>query len=187
MATCPARLRHRPYTGTVTRGGPADIREVAGLRMSKVTVGDFDNNVYLLRCLTTGDQLLIDAANERRPAARAGRPGGPVDDRDHPPSLRSRPGARSRHPGHRRRGDRPSRRRPRAAGDPAAPGARRRRDQRRPGAPAGHPPRRPHARVDRAALRADRRGRRAPTCSPATASFPAARATPRRTRSASPR
>ncbi len=53
-----------PYTGTVTRGGPADTREVAGLALSKVTVGDFDNNVYLLRCLTTGDQLLIDAANE---------------------------------------------------------------------------------------------------------------------------
>ncbi len=53
-----------PYTGTVIRGGPADTREVGGLRLSKVTVGDFDNNVYLLRCLTTGDQLLIDAANE---------------------------------------------------------------------------------------------------------------------------
>jgi glyoxylase-like metal-dependent hydrolase (beta-lactamase superfamily II) len=52
------------YTGDVTRGGPADTREVAGLRVSKVTVGDFDNNVYLLRCLVTGDQLLIDAANE---------------------------------------------------------------------------------------------------------------------------
>jgi glyoxylase-like metal-dependent hydrolase (beta-lactamase superfamily II) len=53
-----------PYTGTVTRGGPADTRQVAGLQLSKVTVGDFDNNAYLLRCLTTGDQLLIDAANE---------------------------------------------------------------------------------------------------------------------------
>src|ERR1700742_406544 len=52
------------YTGTVTRGGPPDVREVAGLRISKVTVGDFDNNVYLLRCLVTGDQVLIDAANE---------------------------------------------------------------------------------------------------------------------------
>jgi glyoxylase-like metal-dependent hydrolase (beta-lactamase superfamily II) len=52
------------YTGTVTRGGAPDVREVGGLRISKVTVGDFDNNVYLLRCLVTGDQLLIDAANE---------------------------------------------------------------------------------------------------------------------------
>jgi glyoxylase-like metal-dependent hydrolase (beta-lactamase superfamily II) len=52
------------YTGTVTRGGHPDVREVGGLRISKATVGDFDNNVYLLRCLTTGDQLLIDAANE---------------------------------------------------------------------------------------------------------------------------
>ena len=52
------------YTGDVTRGGPPDTRVLPGLTISKVTVGDFDNNCYLLRCAETGEQLLIDAANE---------------------------------------------------------------------------------------------------------------------------
>ncbi len=53
-----------PYTGTVTPGGPADTRELPGLVLTKVSVGEFDNNCYLLRCTETGEQLLIDAANE---------------------------------------------------------------------------------------------------------------------------
>jgi glyoxylase-like metal-dependent hydrolase (beta-lactamase superfamily II) len=52
------------YTGNVTPGGPPDTRELPGLHLTKVSVGDFDNNVYLLRCTATGEQLLIDAANE---------------------------------------------------------------------------------------------------------------------------
>lgn len=52
------------YTGTVTPGGPAATRELPGLHLTKVSVGDFDNNCYLLRCTVTGDQLLIDAAND---------------------------------------------------------------------------------------------------------------------------
>jgi glyoxylase-like metal-dependent hydrolase (beta-lactamase superfamily II) len=34
------------------------------LAMTKVSVGPMDNNAYLLRCTDTGDQVLIDAANE---------------------------------------------------------------------------------------------------------------------------
>ena len=34
------------------------------LEMTKVSVGPMDNNAYLLRCTDTGDQVLIDAANE---------------------------------------------------------------------------------------------------------------------------
>ncbi|MEU6411209.1 MBL fold metallo-hydrolase [Microbispora sp. NPDC046933] len=52
------------YTGNVTKGGPADVREVPGLTISKIEVGDFGNNAYLLRCAETGDGLLIDAAAE---------------------------------------------------------------------------------------------------------------------------
>ena len=52
------------YTGNVTPGGPAATRELPGLHLTKVSVGDFDNNCYLLRCTVTGDQLLIDAAND---------------------------------------------------------------------------------------------------------------------------
>ena len=52
------------YTGDVTVGGPADVRELPDLTVTKVAVGPFDNNCYLLRCKATGEQLLIDAANE---------------------------------------------------------------------------------------------------------------------------
>lgn len=52
------------YNGRVTVAGPADVHELAGLSISKLAVGPFDNNVYLLRCRATGRQLLIDAAAE---------------------------------------------------------------------------------------------------------------------------
>lgn len=50
------------YTGDVTPGGPADVRDLGHLTITKASVGPMDNNAYLLRC---GDaQLLIDAAND---------------------------------------------------------------------------------------------------------------------------
>ncbi|NJP67346.1 MBL fold metallo-hydrolase [Streptomyces spiramenti] len=52
------------YTGRVTVGGPAEVHQLAGLLISKVAVGPMENNAYLLRCRETGEQLLIDAANE---------------------------------------------------------------------------------------------------------------------------
>ncbi|PZM95457.1 MAG: Zn-dependent hydrolase [Actinobacteria bacterium] len=52
------------YTGVVTPGGPPDVRELERLTITKVSVGPMDNNAYLLRCRATGEQLLIDAANE---------------------------------------------------------------------------------------------------------------------------
>ena len=57
-------MNARGYTGDVTVGGPADVRELPALTVTKVAVGSFDNNCYLLRCTATGEQLLIDAANE---------------------------------------------------------------------------------------------------------------------------
>ncbi|MFF3670342.1 MBL fold metallo-hydrolase [Microtetraspora malaysiensis] len=54
------------YTGDVTKGGPADVRELPGLTISKIEVGDFGNNAYLLRCTETGEGLLVDAAAEPR-------------------------------------------------------------------------------------------------------------------------
>jgi glyoxylase-like metal-dependent hydrolase (beta-lactamase superfamily II) len=50
------------YTGDVTPGGPAAVRELAGLTITKVSVGPMDNNAYLLQSGTDG--LLIDAAND---------------------------------------------------------------------------------------------------------------------------
>jgi len=50
------------YTGEVRVGGPAAVRELPGLVVSKIALGPFDNNSYLLRCTATGSQVLIDAA-----------------------------------------------------------------------------------------------------------------------------
>ncbi|HEX7744851.1 MAG TPA: MBL fold metallo-hydrolase [Micromonosporaceae bacterium] len=52
------------YIGDVSPGGTPDIRELDALTITKVSVGPMDNNAYLLRCRSTGDQVLIDAANE---------------------------------------------------------------------------------------------------------------------------
>ncbi|MER5640134.1 MBL fold metallo-hydrolase [Kitasatospora sp. NPDC002227] len=50
------------YHGAVKVGGPPDVRELAHLIITKVALGPFDNNCYLLRCRATDEQLLIDAA-----------------------------------------------------------------------------------------------------------------------------
>ncbi|WP_018251573.1 MBL fold metallo-hydrolase [Salinispora mooreana] len=52
------------YTGDVTPGGPPATRELGRLTITKVSVGPMDNNAYLLRCRTNGEQVLVDAANE---------------------------------------------------------------------------------------------------------------------------
>ena len=52
------------YHGNVTVGGPADVRELAPLMITKIAVGPHDNNAYLLRCRFTDEQMLIDAAAE---------------------------------------------------------------------------------------------------------------------------
>ena len=52
------------YTGDVTVGGPADVRDLTGLTVAKLAVGPMNNNAYLLRCTATGAALLIDAAAE---------------------------------------------------------------------------------------------------------------------------
>ena len=53
------------YTGAVKPGGPADVRELAHLTITKVAVDPtMSNNCYLLQCRATGEQLLVDAAAE---------------------------------------------------------------------------------------------------------------------------
>ncbi|MBM7787664.1 MBL fold metallo-hydrolase [Tenggerimyces flavus] len=51
------------YTGEVKDSGP-QTRELSRLTVTKVSVGPMDNNAYLLRCTSTGEQVLIDAAND---------------------------------------------------------------------------------------------------------------------------
>lgn len=53
------------YTGEVAPGGPADVRELAHLTITKVAVDEqMSNNCYLLRCNDTDEQVLIDAADD---------------------------------------------------------------------------------------------------------------------------
>ena len=52
------------YSGKVRVGGRPDTRELPDLIITKVAVGPMDNNAYLLRCRRTGEQVLVDAAND---------------------------------------------------------------------------------------------------------------------------
>lgn len=52
------------YDGSVTVGGPVQTRSLPDALITKVAVGPYDNNVYLVQCRRTGSALLIDAAAE---------------------------------------------------------------------------------------------------------------------------
>lgn len=53
------------YTGDVVPGGPPDTRVLPSLSITKVAVDEkMANNAYLLCCRTTGQQLLVDAADD---------------------------------------------------------------------------------------------------------------------------
>ncbi|MGI8667124.1 MAG: MBL fold metallo-hydrolase [Jatrophihabitans sp.] len=64
------------YTGKVTVGGPAQVRELPDATISKIAVGKMNNNAYLVRCRATGEGLLIDAAAEPDRLAEFVRSGG---------------------------------------------------------------------------------------------------------------
>jgi glyoxylase-like metal-dependent hydrolase (beta-lactamase superfamily II) len=46
------------------RSGEGRKTDLTELTITKLSVGPYDNNAYLLRCKATGSQLLIDAAND---------------------------------------------------------------------------------------------------------------------------
>ncbi|MEO6999220.1 MAG: MBL fold metallo-hydrolase [Terracoccus sp.] len=52
------------YTGHVEPGGGVDVRELPAVTIRKMAVSAMHNNVYLLTCVVSGEQLLIDAADE---------------------------------------------------------------------------------------------------------------------------
>jgi len=52
------------YDGAVKVGGPAQTRDAGPLTITKIAVGEMDNNAYFLRCKETEDIVLIDAAAE---------------------------------------------------------------------------------------------------------------------------
>jgi glyoxylase-like metal-dependent hydrolase (beta-lactamase superfamily II) len=51
------------YSGDVRVGGPSDTREIGGVTVTKLAVGPYENNAYLL-VDGSGQGLLIDAAAE---------------------------------------------------------------------------------------------------------------------------
>lgn len=52
------------YTGDVTPGGPSDVRDLGSATIRKMAVSPMHNNVYLLTCTATGEQLMVDAADD---------------------------------------------------------------------------------------------------------------------------
>jgi glyoxylase-like metal-dependent hydrolase (beta-lactamase superfamily II) len=52
------------YHGSVKPGGTPDVRELQDLTITKLAVSEMSNNVYLLRCRHSDEQLLIDAADD---------------------------------------------------------------------------------------------------------------------------
>ena len=50
------------YTGHVEPDGPWQDRQDGPLRLRKLSVEEFDNNVYVLSCARTGKALLVDVA-----------------------------------------------------------------------------------------------------------------------------
>ena len=52
------------YSGHTDPGGAAIRRDLDALSISKVSVGEMDNNAYLLVCAASNEALLIDAAAE---------------------------------------------------------------------------------------------------------------------------
>jgi glyoxylase-like metal-dependent hydrolase (beta-lactamase superfamily II) len=52
------------YTGDVTTGGPSDVRELPDATIRKASVSPQDNNSYLITCRQSGQQLLVDAADD---------------------------------------------------------------------------------------------------------------------------
>ncbi|WP_088320321.1 MBL fold metallo-hydrolase [Kineosporia sp. R_H_3] len=52
------------YTGEVTPGGPTDVRVLPDVVVRKASVSAMNNNCYLLTCRATGEQLLVDAADD---------------------------------------------------------------------------------------------------------------------------
>ena len=51
------------YTGHVEPDGDWQERTDGGVRIRKLSVGEMDNNVYVVSCAATGQALLVDAAD----------------------------------------------------------------------------------------------------------------------------
>ncbi len=57
-------MSENEYFGHVDPHGASAARDLGPITVTKMSVGDMDNNTYLLVDKATGDALLIDAADE---------------------------------------------------------------------------------------------------------------------------
>lgn len=55
---------HQPSQTTAPDAGPTLHYRDTQAEIHRVVVGDYENNVFIVRCRQTGDAVLIDAANE---------------------------------------------------------------------------------------------------------------------------
>ncbi|MCT1354530.1 MBL fold metallo-hydrolase [Gordonia sp. p3-SID1431] len=62
--TSPATPISDDYTGDLSESKTPQRRTLASATIVKLSVGPMDNNVYLVTSRATGDQLIIDAAND---------------------------------------------------------------------------------------------------------------------------
>ena len=138
------------------RAVPPTSASCRHLMITKLPSSEMDNNVYLLRCRRTDEQLLIDAADDAAPCCRPSAPAGSatvVTTHQHWDHHRALPevveatGATDR----RRHADADELPVPSTSG--SATGTPSRVGECTPG---GHPPGRSHTRLDRAALRRPR-------------------------------
>jgi glyoxylase-like metal-dependent hydrolase (beta-lactamase superfamily II) len=68
------------YSGEVAAGGPSDVRDLPDATIRKASVSAMDNNCYLITCRVTGEQLLVDAADDAPRLARLVGEGDPAHD-----------------------------------------------------------------------------------------------------------
>jgi glyoxylase-like metal-dependent hydrolase (beta-lactamase superfamily II) len=54
----------RPPPPAHHQTAPPAHYETAGVRIDKLVVGPFENNVFVVRCKATGEAVIVDAANE---------------------------------------------------------------------------------------------------------------------------
>ncbi len=55
---------HVDHRAHVEPGGASYVLDLAGVTMRKTSVSSMDNNCYLLTCASSGEQLLVDAADD---------------------------------------------------------------------------------------------------------------------------
>ena len=105
-----------PYTGAVEVGGPAAVRELPGLVVAKLAVGEMDNNAYLLRDTRQRRGAADRRGHRRRGAAAADRRRRPAHRRHLARALGPPPRPARGRRGHRGADRRAPRRRRRPAG-----------------------------------------------------------------------